>query len=98
MHAEREPLVAHQFGELASELRPYGGATRRVVSEGHIRPGGEHAAQVSTCLGDVARPDRPPLNLVRVEEADAAPALEHGGELPREVDRVADAGVHAEAA
>jgi hypothetical protein len=41
----------------------------------------------------MVRRDRPALGLVAVQERLRRPALEHGGELPADVDRVADAGV-----
>ena len=47
---------------------------------------------------DHTRLDRSPLGLVGVEEPGAAPAVEDGGELPAEVDGVADAGVEPVAA
>ncbi len=59
-----------------------------VIEAGAHRPG----------LAHVMHADRPALRLVAVEELGAAPALQHRGELPAQVHRVADAGVHAEAA
>ncbi len=41
---------------------------------------------------------RPPLRLVGGEQAGAAPALQRGRKLPAQIDGVADAHVHAEAA
>ena len=58
----------------------------------------EHAAQIAARLGDIAGADRLALDAVGIEQAVAAPAFEHGGELPGQIDRVADAGIHAEAA
>src|SRR5262249_15982766 len=47
---------------------------------------------------DVALADLAPLDLVGIEQIGPAPAGERRGELPREVDRVADARVHSQAA
>src|SRR5258708_10193448 len=46
---------------------------------------------------DVALADLPPLGFVRVEQPGPAPSLQGLRELPGKIDRVADAGVHAEA-
>src|SRR5687767_9407620 len=48
--------------------------------------------------GNVACADLAPLDLVGPKELRAAPALQGRGELPGKVDRIADAGIHAEAA
>src|SRR5689334_9421048 len=48
--------------------------------------------------GDRARADRAPLAIVAREELRSAPFLDHGRELPAEIDRVAEPGVHAESA
>lgn len=49
-------------------------------------------------LGDGALMDRPALPLIGGEELGAAPAAERCGELPAEIDGVADPHIHAEAA
>ena len=76
------------------------GALRRVVVD--VRPplrAPLAPAQRSIARGaDVALAGRPPLGLVGREQARPAPALQGAGELPAEVDGVADAGVHAEPA
>src|ERR1700730_18144169 len=46
----------------------------------------------------VAAPPGPPLALVGAQQPAAGPATHGGGKLPAEIDRVPDAGVHAEAA
>ncbi len=98
MDAEREPFAAHRLGELAADFGARRRALRRVVGDIGMRAGREHAAQIAARLGDVAHADRPALDGVGIEQAVAAPAVEHGVELPGQIDRVADAGIHAEAA
>src|SRR5271156_4730843 len=49
-------------------------------------------------LVDGAQMHRPALGLVRFKEAVAAPAMQHRGKLPAEIDAVADAEIHAIAA
>src|SRR3989441_7850329 len=45
--------------------------------------------------GDIAIADLPALEFVGGEELRAAPAPQAAGELPCEIDRIADAGVHS---
>src|SRR6185503_9982439 len=49
-------------------------------------------------LVDVDHGDGLALRGIAVEQVRAAPALQHRGELPADIDGIADAGVHAEAA
>src|SRR5262249_33682 len=49
-------------------------------------------------LIDVAGADRPPLSVVGGQEATAAPSTQCRRELPAEVDRIGNAGVHAQSA
>ncbi len=79
-------------------LCPRRRALRRVVGDVGMAADREHAAQIAARLGDVAGADRLALDGVGIEQAVAAPAFERGGELPGQIDRVADAGIHAEAA
>ena len=92
------PFTAHDFAELAPDP-----LTRRFALRGRVEQIGmpadrKHPAQIAACLRDVARADRLAFGAVGIEEAVAAPALDHGGELPGQIDHIADAGVHAEAA
>ena len=48
--------------------------------------------------GQVVLDDRPPLGLVGVEQRGGGPAAEHPRQLPTEVERVGDGGVHPGAA
>ena len=58
----------------------------------------KHPSQIAACFRDVPDADRPAFGAIGIEQARAAPAVDRGGKLPRQVDRIADAGVHAEAA
>ena len=100
-HAVGEPLLPHDRGEPVAVLLARGVAGR--AGRENLRPGQplarrQHPLEVAARLRDVAQPHRPPLGLVGGEQRRPAPALDRGFELPAEVDRVADAGVHAEAA
>src|SRR6185437_10970564 len=56
------------------------------------------AARGMTRSLDVARADLPPLDFVRSKQPRAAPTPQRSGKLPRQIDGIADAAVHAEAA
>src|SRR6516162_6503785 len=47
---------------------------------------------------DIALADRTALGVVGLEQAWAAPAVHHRGELPAEIDRIANSRVHPERA
>src|SRR3954454_18467622 len=47
---------------------------------------------------DVSSANRPPLGVVRRQQAVAAPSAQYRSKLPAEIDRVGDAGVHAQRA
>ncbi len=98
MDAERVPFAAHDFAELAPDSLRVRCALRRVVEQIVMPADRKHPAQIAARLRDIAGADRLAFGAVGIEEAVAAPALDHGGELPGKIDRVADAGVHAEAA
>ena len=100
-HAVGEPFVPHDGGEPVAVFLArgvVGRARRENLRAGQALAGRQHAAKIAARLRDVAQADRPPLGVVGAQELRAAPALHHGLELPAEIDRVADAGVHAEAA
>src|SRR4051812_46833378 len=59
---------------------------------------GRDALEILHRLRARACPGRAALGLVAREQRRPAPPLVHGGELPAEIDRIADAGVHAEPA
>ena len=61
-------------------------------------PPDRHALRRPARGGDVADTDRSALLLVAIEQAGTAPALDRAGQLPRQIESVTDAGVHAEAA
>nr|BFE80884.1 hypothetical protein GCM10020093_034850 [Planobispora longispora] len=74
----------------AAAFRLGTGAGERAVGEGR----GEQLL-LGGAVGDGLGCDRTALGLVAVQQCRACPALEHGGELPADVHRVADAGVEA---
>src|SRR6202012_4246908 len=83
-------------GELAPRLRAFG----RIVAD--IRPP-EAAPFAPADRGvargaDIAVADLAAFDLVGLEQARAPPAGKRRGELPRQVDGVADAEIHAEPA
>ena len=98
MNAERVPFAAHDFAELAPDPFPRRRALWRGVEQIGMPADRKHPPQIAACFHDIAGADRLALGAVGIEQAVAAPALDHGGELPRQIDRVADAGVHAKAA
>src|SRR5712692_1255218 len=84
----------------AHEVLTRGGAFGRVLA--NVRPVLRvplAPSEGSVARGaDVALADLPPLGVVRVEQRGPAPSLQGRRELPGKIDRVADAGVHAETA
>ena len=73
---------------------------RRIVAD--VRP--PHRCAIPPADGRIARgadiavADLPPLDLVRREKLRSTPALQRRGELPAEIDGIADAGIHPETA
>ena len=98
MGAEREPFAAHGLGKFAADFFARRRALRRVVEEIGVRGNRQHAAQIAARFGDVARANRLALAAVGIEQAIAAPAFDRGGKLPRQIDHVLDAGIHAKTA
>ena len=98
MDAERVPFTAHDFAELAPDPLTRRFALWRWVEQIVMPADRKHPAQIAACFHDIAGADRLALGAVGIEEAVAAPALDHGGKLPGQIDRVADPGVHAKAA
>src|SRR5262249_44038229 len=100
-------LGAHHAGRLVSldrgdveEVPARGLARGRIVLDPWaVGVAPDLAARIAAARGrHVAGADLPALHLVGGEQLGSAPALEHRGELPRQVDRVAHAGIVAEAA
>ena len=73
-------------------------AVRRLVEDRRHRPAPAIALEIAHRLVALADADRAALRLVALEQMRAAPAVMHRGELPAEIGRIADAGVHAEPA
>src|SRR5262245_49686078 len=97
LHAERgklRPAAAEIFSGLAP--RPPTGLGRRI----DVRPDRGRADVAGQRLRGPGVPvgDRLALDLVAFGETRPAPALHQAGELPAEVCRIVDPGVHAEAA
>src|SRR5207248_6674608 len=92
------PGVAHRGGELRAELGARALALRGGVVNRREAAPRRDALEILHRLGAGTLAGRAALVLVARKQMLAAPALVHGGELPADVDRVADAGVHAEAA
>ncbi len=44
------------------------------------------------------QPDRPPFEFIGIEQPRASPAMNRGGQSPGQIDRIAQAGVHPQAA
>src|SRR5580698_3834093 len=92
---ERVDLVGSAGRALVPRRLEIGAVARRVVGVEEI------AVDENRLLDEIARRRseyRPPFRTVAVEQSRRRPALQHGGELPRQVDRVFEAAVDAIAA
>src|SRR5262245_22440512 len=52
--------------------------------------------EVAGCCADVSLSDSPPLGIVAGEEGITTPSFDHRGQLPTEIHRIGDPGIHAE--
>src|SRR6185437_15877429 len=89
--------------DLRRQLRRRGGTRRLAGGTGLLerRRLDENFAAAVVIVGGferIAEPDRPPLALIAGEQLRPAPAFQHRLDLPGEIDSVADAGIHPEAA
>jgi hypothetical protein len=83
-------------GEFPSLGLALGGVVVR--RRGDQRAPDRHARGGPSRCRDVADPDRAALPLVAVEQAGTAPAFDHTGEFPGQVESVTNTGIHTEAA
>ncbi len=98
--AERDP-VGDELGGLRAHDRLAHGAARLRARGGVERDLGMRALRPVGVVGhagmaDIAHAHRMALDLVGIHEASAAPARQHGGELPGQIDRIAETGIEPE--
>ena len=98
VHAARRPgllLPGHALRHVGAQGAPAFGVFLDLG--GQLHQAGD-LVEITGGLGGVAHADGLALGLVAVEQRRAAPALQGRRELPAEVGRIADRGVHAEPA
>ena len=97
LHADGGEFLA-EGGEIGADVLPRRSAGSAVLLEFRRHADIADALCQQARGTGIADRDRQPLGLIAGQQMRAAPALQHGGELPCEVGGVVDAGIHAEAA
>jgi hypothetical protein len=58
---------------------------------------GEQTVKVVGCFRRIPQSDRMPFDMIGVKHGGGCPSLDHGSQLPTQIDGIADSGIHTQA-